>query len=211
MTKNIKNFNIGCAYTLGKNWLNYDSSIITYLLKFPITKILFKNLPQKSMTNILYGNIVKNPLCEENYANNIFLSHVLEHMTFIDAQCAIKNIFKMLKQGGCFRIVVPSLESRILKYIEDKNANDFMLSLGIADMNEKNLLKKMKFFFGYSRHRWMYDKNSLFQILKKNNFKNIRICKFNDSKEECFKEIEELSRFEEKDGKLPAVAFECTK
>jgi len=42
---------------------------------------------------------------------------------------ALNNIFIMLKPGGTFRVVVPSLESRIKRYHKNNDADLFMDSL----------------------------------------------------------------------------------
>ena len=92
-----KNFHIGSNITLGKNWINIDNSPIIILKNF-------LSIDKK----LKFGNIVNKQLCSSNEADNIYLSHVLEHLTFEDADKALLNIYKMLKKGGFLRIVVPS-------------------------------------------------------------------------------------------------------
>ena len=116
----------------------------------------------------------------------------------------------MLKRGGRLRIVVPSLENRILKYLEDRDADKFIESLNFNLKNYQNTFSKLRFLFGGSRHKWMYDQRSLKMLLNESGFSNIRIAKFNDSEDPCFVEVEELSRFKERDG-LTAIAFEAIK
>ena len=173
---NKKNFHIGCGYTIGKNWINYDSSPIAFIDRLPILKIINKLNTRKFPKEIRYGNIVKNLLCEENTADNIYCSHVLEHVSLNDGKEMLRNIYRMLKTGGILRIIVPSLEARVEKYIQNKDAHSFMESLGCVNIHEnENFFKKLKFLFGGSRHRWMFDKNSLYNELRDSGFDNSKI------------------------------------
>ena len=206
------NYHIGCGYTVGKSWLNYDSSLIALIDQIPLLNKFFRLNKIKFPKGIKYGNILKNKLCEENAAENIFCSHVLEHVTYEESKKILNNIYYMLKVGGNFRIVVPSLEVRINEYLEKNDANLFMESLGCVEKNENlNLTKKLRFLFGNSRHKWMYDEKSLYNLLKNQGFKNIRSCEFGDSGIDVFSEVERKDRFIENNEKYRAVAFHCTK
>ena len=206
------NLHIGCGFKVGKNWTNYDSSPIAIFDKIPILRTLNKLNNRKFPNEIRYGNIVKRLFCEENTADNIYCSHVLEHVSLNDGKKMLRNIYEMLKPNGIFRIVVPSLETRINRYNKFKDANLFMESLGCVNKDENNsILKKIRFLFGGARHKWMYDKNSLLEELKISGFKKIRECKYNDSGLDIFKEVENKDRFEENNGELKAIAFHCIK
>jgi len=211
---NKLNLHIGCGFKVGKNWTNYDNSPIAILDKIPILRILNKLNNRKFPKEIKYGNIVKRLFCEENTVDNIYCSHVLEHVSLNDGKKMLRNIYMMLKKDGILRIIVPSLEARIEKYIQNKDAHSFMQSLGCVNAHEnENFYKKLRFFFGGSRHRWMFDKNSLFNELKNAGFDSnkIRECEFGDSGLDIFKEVEEEGRFVESNGELKAVAFHCIK
>jgi SAM-dependent methyltransferase len=210
-SKIMKNYHIGCGFKIGKSWLNYDSSLLAIIDQIPLLNLILNFNDKKFPKNIKYGNIVKKNLCEDNEADNIFCSHVLEHVSLVDGKKMLKNIYKMLKPGGVFRIVVPSLESRIIRYNKDKDADLFMESLGCVNKNENyNFLRKLRFYFGGSRHRWMFDNKSLHYELKISGFKNIRECEFGDSGISIFDEVEEKDRFIE-GGELKASAFHCVK
>ena len=208
----MRNYHIGCGYTVGKNWINYDSSLIAFFDRIPILNLISKLNKEKFPKEIKYGNIVKTKFCDDNLADNIYCSHVLEHVTLYDGKKMLKNIYDMLKPNGVLRIIVPSLEARIDRYNKHKDANLFMESLGCVNKNENNsFLKKIRFLFGGARHKWMYDKNSLLTELKLSGFQNIRVCEFGDSGLNIFNEVENKDRFEEENGNLKAIAFHCIK
>lgn len=208
----MKNYHIGCGYTIGKSWINYDNSPIALLDKIPFLNLILNINEKKFPKEIRYGNIVKYKLCDNNTANNIYCSHVLEHVPLQDGKKMLRNIYEMLKPNGIFRIVVPSLETRIDRYNKFKDANLFMESLGCVNKDENNsIFKKIRFLFGGARHKWMYDKNSLLEELKISGFQKIRECKYNDFGLDIFKEVENKDRFEENNGELKAIAFHCIK
>jgi predicted SAM-dependent methyltransferase len=210
--KLMKNYHIGCGYVIGKNWLNYDSSLIAFIDQIPILNKINQINDLKFPKNILYGNIVKKKLCNNNFADNIYCSHVLEHVSYLDAKKVLKNIYDMLKRDGVFRIVVPSLKSRVENYNVDNDANKFMESLGCVNKNENlDIISKLRFLFGGSRHRWMYDDESLKNELTEAGFINIRKCEFGDSGSEIFSEVEDEDRFHSKSGKFKEIAFHCLK
>ena len=124
----------------------------------------------------------------------------------------LKNIYDMLKKDGILRIVVPSLEARIENYRENNDANIFMESLGCVSKNENsNLLNKLRFLFGGSRHRWMYDKKSLYNELKIAGFNNVRSCDYGDSGLDIFSEVEDEDRFYSDNKNIKELAFHCIK
>jgi len=131
-------------------------------------------------------------------------------MTKEDMQKALKNIYFMLKSGGCFRLLVPDLETRAQKYLKNQDSDAFIESIGFGrkknDKSFKNLLRKL---FGNSGHLWMYDNKSMQKYLTEAGFKNIRKSKIGDSGIKIFSEVEEKHRFI--DGDFIEVALQCTK
>ena len=75
----------------------------------------FEFVGDKFPKEVIYGDITKKPLCQPGEADNIFCSHTLEHMAFEEMKTALSNIYTMLKPGGCFRLIVPSLETKVKK------------------------------------------------------------------------------------------------
>ena len=205
------NINIGCAYTVGKSWKNYDCTLTSRIEKFPIIG-KFININEKRFPKeVMYGDIVKGPLTNPEQAENIYCSHTLEHLPLESMKKALLNIHVMLKKNGTFRLIVPSLESRVKKYQNDHDAHKFIESLSMGKKNEnRTIIGKLRNIFGNTSHLWMYDNKSMLMELKKANFINIRECQFGDSNISVFSEVEEENRFYQNDGD-PEVAFQCSK
>ena len=84
--------------------------------------------------------------------------------------------------------------------------------MGCFNKNEnKNLISKLRFFFGGSRHRWMYDEISLKRELELIGFREIRKCELGDSGLSIFSEVEDKDRFFFNNGKTQELSFHCTK
>jgi predicted SAM-dependent methyltransferase len=204
------NIHIGCEHKIGKNWKNYDISYVAVFEKFPIIGKLVKINSKRYPSEILYGDICKSILCEENAADNIFCSHTLEHMPKENMILALKNIYKMIKKNGCFRLVIPNLKARVEHYTKTKDADQFIEAIGMGQRySPNNILDKLRGLFGNSLHKWMYDEQSMTNYLSEVGFRNIKKCEFNDSGIEAFSEVEDLHRFI--DGDFKEVALQCTK
>lgn len=204
------NIHIGCEFKIGKSWKNYDISITAQIEKIPLIRKIIKINPICYPKEVIYGNITKRPFCKNNEADNIYCSHALEHMSREGMQAALRNIYFMLKPGGCFRLIVPDLETRVKKYLQSQDCDAFIETIGFGkkknDRTFKDFLRKM---FGNSGHLWMYDYKSMQNYLAEAGFKNIKKCKIGDSGIDIFSEVEELHRFI--DGDFVEVAIQCTK
>ncbi len=204
------NIHIGCEFKIGKNWKNYDISITAQLEKILLFRKFIKINPLPYPKEVIYGDISKKIFCKKNEANNIYCSHALEHMTKEGMQKALKNIYFMLKPGGCFRLIVPDLEMRVQKYLKNQDCDAFIESLGFGKKKDnKNFTDFLRKLFGNSGHLWMYDNKSMQKYLAEAGFKNIRKCKIGDSGIQVFSEVEEVHRFI--DGDFIEVALQCTK
>ena len=207
----MNNIHIGCGYTVGKSWKNYDVTPTSRFEKIPILGKIIKINQNKFPKEVIYGDITKKPLCQPGEADNIFCSHTLEHMAFEEMKTALSNIYTMLKPGGCFRLIVPSLEAKVKKYMKDNNANNFIKDIGMGEISKpKKIFSKIRSLFGNSKHLWMYDNKSMSKELENKKFENINICQFGDSNIKVFEEVEEKERFVDSQG-LPEVCIQCTK
>lgn len=206
------NIHIGCENKIGESWINYDITYVAVFEKIPIIGKLIKINNNRYPKEVRFGDISKSLLCEENKADNIYCSHTLEHMTLDDMQNSLQNIYKMLKPNGCFRVIAPDLRTRAENYIKNKDANQFLDSIGMGrKKGNKKFIDKLRNIFGNSIHQWMYDADSMKKYLSNVGFKNIQQCKFGDSGINVFKEVEDKHRFIDENFNFVEVAYQCTK
>ena len=205
------NIHIGCGYTVGANWKNYDVTPTSIIEKIPLLGKIIKINQRRFPKEVIYGNITKEPLCSISEADNIFCSHTLEHLTHEEMKISLSHICSMLKPNGCFRLIVPSLETKIEKYLINKDANKFIENIGMGEKyKRKNIIDKIRGTWGNAKHLWMYDYKSMIKELEIVGFKKIKKCNFGDSQIKVFEEVEEKDRFIDTEG-IPEICLQCTK
>jgi SAM-dependent methyltransferase len=203
----------GCGLDAPENWINYDASPTLKLQNNWLGKTFFKKkLNVVFPANAIFGDIIKGLPETDNSCDGAYCSHTLEHLALEDLRIALKNTFKILKNGACFRLVLPDIEFLAKKYLNDLNnghklaALDFIAaSLLGKEKRSKGLQGKISDLFGNSHHLWMWEFESLKVELENVGFKNIRRCEYNDAKDNMFSAVERESRF------IDSVAIECFK
>jgi hypothetical protein len=203
----------GCGLSAPNEWTNFDSSPTLIIQNLPVLGTLFKSkLNIIFPKNVLYGDIVKGLPIHDNSCDGLYCSHTLEHIALNDFRKALKNSYKMLKKGGIFRCIVPDMEFLARSYINDFDKNDNSASVNFLNSTLLGVVERprglqgiISSFLGNAHHLWMWDKKSLSEELLNVGFKQIRVCEFNDSEDEMFKYVEDVTRFQN------AVAIECKK
>lgn len=206
--------NIGCGLSRGDSWMNVDTSPSLLLSKIPtVGRPLARQLKAPDWpTEVKYGNVLCENLLPEASCRLIFASHVLEHMSMIDARKALNNLHRFLMPGGIFRIIVPDLEACVKRYIERCAQNDataaemFLEETGIGLKESRaTIFARLRAAFANSRHQWMYDRYSLERILKETGFTAITPSEFGNWSDPRFGEIEDPQQ------QVFTVCFEATK
>ncbi len=97
-----------------------------------------------------------------NYADLIYICHVLEHISHLKISQAIQGLYKTLKKGGTLRISVPDFDTIMEMYKEKKSIKDIMAPLMGGQ--------------GYSAnfHHSVFNEDYLRQLLLKSGFGEVR-------------------------------------
>lgn len=188
--------NIGCGLTAPAGWLNLDASA---RLRLP--------WPNRFPRNVVYCCVVAGLPVAPGTAAGVYASHVLEHLSLADMRKALRNIHGALRPGGIFRLVVPDLRSRAMRYLENGDAPEFVSSLGMGTAGSRSLIARLRDALGNSRHQWMWDYPSLTAELENSGFA-VRRAEFGDSFDPMFALVEQRDRFE---GRFPELAIEALK
>jgi predicted SAM-dependent methyltransferase len=181
----MKKLNLGCGPSGINGWINYDWGMLPLVNKYPF---LLKALVKIGAIDKAY--IVKWPKIrlfdirkkfgeKDNTVDVVYCSQVLEHFERWEAVGIAKEIYRILKKGGIFRISVPDIKLLIDKYNGDIDADKLAKDIWGFDkhLKPKNLLQSIGRNF-IRDHQWLYDKNSMKKMLSKAGFKNIEICEF---------------------------------
>jgi len=93
----MKMLNLGCGNRWHKDWINLDFHPNN---EFVQKHNLYEPLP-----------------FEDGSVDVVYSSHVLEHFPKSFAPKFIQECYRVLKQGGIFRVVVPDLEQIVRNYL----------------------------------------------------------------------------------------------
>jgi len=112
----------------------------------------------------------------DNSVSYIFTEHVLEHVTLEEGKLVLKEFYRILEKDGIARIVVPDLDLCCKAFLS-KDTDWF------AKVDDKFETAGMGFnsiFYNHA-HRYIYDFESLNQMLLDAGFKTIKKQKYNES------------------------------
>ena len=198
----------GCGLSNPESWHNFDASPRLRIENLPIINFLMRSSGKKLFPdNVKYGDIIKGLPYSPGEVDNIYCSHVLEHLDRKSIKLALDNTFKILKPNGVFRLIVPDLSWRVDEYVRlrDKGqvdaADKLMRSCLLGqEKQKKGIEARVRAMFGNAEHLWMYDENAMRELLMQAGFVNIRRCDFGDSADAVFSTVENRDRFYENNG-----------
>lgn len=203
---------LGCGFSVGPSWENYDASPTLLYERIPCIGRLYTRNSRRFPKEVMFADITKSAIGRIGTADAVYCSHMLEHLSHVDMQRALENVYQMLVPGGIFRLVVPDLGIRVRAYekggFDGPSAHGFVQALGMGvKESERGVWRRIKRAFGNSQHRWMYDEDSMSSELERAGFRRIRRCDFGDSDLTSFSEVEDRGRFESELG--AELAIEC--
>ena len=205
----------GCGMSGVPTWMNFDNSRSLWLERFPVFGCLYVGkksfdggrVRKRYPPHVLFGDIVAGLPVPPASFDGVYSSHVLEHLSLEGCRTALRNVLKILKPGGVFRLVVPDLKLEVQKYLNNSTnsaAVDFIRATRMGREDEVGRLRlAIQGFFGSHRHLWLWDYESMRYELEVAGFDSIRRASFNDSQDPRFIEVEDPKRFQS------ALAIEC--
>jgi SAM-dependent methyltransferase len=199
----------GCGWSAPKGWRNFDSSPALRFERFPLIGRIYTKNESRFPMNAEFGDIVSGLPVPSDSCRGVYCSHVIEHLSLEDSRKALKNTYKIMRNGGTFRLVLPDLKFYAKQYVSntsDDAAIAFMkdTSLGLEHRTKgfKNFLLA---WLGNSRHLWMWDYKSLALELHKAGFIGIRRAYYGDASDARFNEVEVKQRWKD------CLGIECQK
>lgn len=146
---------------------------------------------------------IKQPLkFADEIVEVIFTEHVIEHIGFLDAVRFMQESIRILKKGGVFRIVCPTIERLISVKLNDENGKRYIQNclMGIWS-NENELLKGLELngifespqtfllnsIFTKHGHRFIWSRELMVKVLKAIGFRQVSERKVGEgiNKEYC--------------------------
>lgn len=205
----------GCGPHAPNGWINFDASPRLRAERFPLVGGVLRAAGKAQFQpNIRYGNIVVGLPLEPGSVTGLYSSHVLEHIDRESVVSALINSRKLLEPDGRFRVVIPDLEVLARNFLNDLAqgtpfASDrFMRFCCLGrEKSARGLFGKVRSMLGHSDHLWMYDPAQFRAMLTAAGFSKIRECRFGDSEDQRFTEVEQEDRFFAEG--MAALAFEA--
>lgn len=112
--------NLGCGQRVNPDWINLDQPIFWWRRMPTIAKSLrFLGLmrPENETPNAMYHDVRQGLPFEDNSIDVVYHSHLLEHLEKNQAFDLMLETYRVLKQGGVLRVVVPDLERACRSYL----------------------------------------------------------------------------------------------
>ncbi|KKS96080.1 MAG: hypothetical protein UV73_C0012G0108 [Candidatus Gottesmanbacteria bacterium GW2011_GWA2_43_14] len=203
-SQKLLKINIGSGPIGRSDWINLDWGILPLLSKLPLLirllvnlKLLPRGYNKPWPSNPVLHDCRKKLPFSDSTVDFIYSSHFLEHLYRFQAIELLKDCKRILKPNGIIRIVVPDLailaekylkndkvfynkllsdserKNTISKYLADEFVNNFN---GYESWDKSNLIQKIQRLF-IRGHLWMYDYESLKNILITLGFRKIIRCK----------------------------------
>jgi predicted SAM-dependent methyltransferase len=180
-TESLIKVNLGCSLRCLPGWINIDGSLTALFGSTHfvfINKILYK-LAGSSLyfsfeqftyaiheCSLRFFDLSRKILLRDNYADFLYSSHFLEHLTKKDGQKFLAERYRTLKPGGLLRISVPDLDYAFKMY-QDNKIEDM---LGLFFYTSDN--------WGFAAHKHNYNFSYLKDILSNIGFKEINKVEF---------------------------------
>lgn len=189
----------GCAWCAPRGWRNFDASPALRFEKIPVIGRLYTKNHARFPDNAEYGDVVKGLPFRDGSVDVVYCAHVLEHLSLEDARTALAETFRILRPGGVFRMVPPDLEAAIRNYQNKPGpgaAHRFMEETLLGEKKRaRGIMAFLDAWIGFSRHRWMWDFETLRMELELAGFTGVRRAVMGDSVLADFSDIEESARW----------------
>jgi SAM-dependent methyltransferase len=199
----------GCGWCAPAGWRNFDASPTLVFERIPVIGSFYARNGARFPRNVEFGDIVKGLPVADDSSRAVYCSHVLEHLALEDFRLALRNTYRILRIGGCFRLVVPDLAQAVDRYVADNSASAAVVlvkdtCLGL-ERRRRGINGLLFTWLSNHKHLWMWDYKSIAKELQDAGFVGIRRAEFGDASDETFRQVEDLQRWE------GSVGVDCRK
>lgn len=168
----MRNLNLGGFSSGAPGWENTDITPHIFVARVPgaarvlrrlglITSERYHEHRQGAYARTRYLNAARRFPYPDASFDNVFSSHMLEHLYKDQAERCVREVHRVLKPGGVLRIVVPDLDKLVRAYDETRPEAMLQKIYENTQPRDKN------------RHHWMYTASSLARVLADAGFSTI--------------------------------------
>lgn len=168
----MRNLHLGCLERAVPGWENTDITPHIFVAKVPgaarvlralnlMTADRFEEHRRGAFDGVQYVDASKRFPYPDATFDHVFSCHMLEHLYREDAENCVREVYRVLKRGGIFRVIVPDLDMLVRRY--DETHPELLLQ-----KIYENTQKRDK-----NRHHWMYTPPSLARLLSSGGFTSV--------------------------------------
>lgn len=173
----MRNLHIGCLETGLPGWVNTDITPHIFIARVPGAARLLRGLSLMTreryeqhrrgvFARVRYLNAAKHFPYSTGSFDNVFSCHMLEHLYRSEARNCVSEVYRVLKPGGVFRVIVPDLDIAVRDY-DRTDPESFLEKIYVnTQRQDKN------------RHHWMYTAASLAELLLRSGFGKTQRCSY---------------------------------
>lgn len=190
----ILKLQLGCGHNILPGWINTDSE------PAPLANYLDFRRPFPFSANLF---------------NAVFCEHTIEHVTKDEGRGMLAEVFRVLKPGGLFRVVTPSLD-KMFKMMLDPGAPQSQQYLnwfrGYVKNPQATLTDSINLAFYGHGHRYLYTNDELVSALHAAGFRSLAMMPGGTYRDSIFNEVDGHGRIVgDAINALETVAVECIK
>ncbi len=176
--------NLGCGGSPTAGWINCDNSLSVLLAKIPGLPSLSRRLGLVDDRQYRYMSLLRHrdvrwadatrklPL-RDGSVDVLYTSHMLEHMTREQSKRFLDEVKRVLRSNGVVRIAVPDIYKIVSRYLEHRDADEFVESTLLVHPAPHSWIGRARFLLvGHRGHKWMYDGPSLQRLLVSEGFRD---------------------------------------
>jgi SAM-dependent methyltransferase len=169
--------NIGCGATPTEGWVNFDNSLAIRVARQPrllralaLAGLLTNeslDLAALAVTeNVRFANAVRRIPCRDGSVDTLYSAHMVEHLDRDEVRRFLGEARRVLRPGGILRIAVPDIGIQVDRYLDDKDADEFIAGTHLSQPRPSGFLPRIRCaVVGPRHHLWMYDGDSLSKVL----------------------------------------------
>ena len=176
-TSSSTRLHLGCFDRPVDGWLNTDVTPHLRIAQIPFLPRLLRKVGAISEERaeqhergvfraVHYLDVTRPFPYDSGHFEAVFCSHLLEHLFPGEAESCAKEVFRVLRSGGIFRVSVPDLDRCVAEF--DAGDPDAFCD-GVFESRQRR---------NKNQHHWMYNALSMSRLLQRAGFENVRRVEF---------------------------------
>jgi SAM-dependent methyltransferase len=167
--------NLGSGIHPAAGWINVDSAWYAFAASLPrlLLRLVYRWSAARAQLSFdeyvgrlranryIFHNLEYSVPFVDGCVDFVYSSHSLEHLPVLRAAHLCREVFRVLKPGGVFRVCVPDLRIACQEYVKGNTQAALVLLFGSPAPTY------------YAAHKWMYDFDSLAAMLREVGFVDV--------------------------------------